>query len=88
MLHDKVLDVLKAIETYHLSYRAAFRYDKRQRFALIGVPTMAACAANDMLAQWHDEFAGLIPGAVKAVIPAVTTDPVGAAGAMAKFLDT
>ncbi|MEO8560312.1 MAG: alpha/beta hydrolase [Rhodospirillales bacterium] len=87
MLHDKVMDVLKAITTYHLSYRAAFRYDKRQRFALIRVPTMAACAASDMLAQFHDEFAALIPGAVKAVIPAVTADPVGAAAAIGRFLD-
>lgn len=87
MLHDKVLDVLKAIGTYHLSYRAAFRYDKREQFKRLAVPTMAACADTDMLAQWHDEFAGLIPGAVKTVIPAVTSDPVGAAVAMAKFLD-
>jgi len=88
VLHDKVLDVLKAIETYHLSYRAAFRYDKREQFKRIRVPTMAACAANDMLAQWHDEFAALIPGAVKTVIPAVTIDPAGAAAALAKFLDS
>jgi pimeloyl-ACP methyl ester carboxylesterase len=87
VLHDKVLDVLKAIETYHLSYRAAFRYDKREQFKRIRVPTMAACAANDMLAQWHDEFAALIPGAVKTVIPAVTIDPAGAARTMADFLD-
>jgi pimeloyl-ACP methyl ester carboxylesterase len=87
VLHDKVLDVLKAIGTYHLSYRAAFRYDKRAQFRRIGVPTMAACAATDMLAQWHDEFAALIPGAVKAVIPAVTTDPAGAAAAIGRFLD-
>jgi pimeloyl-ACP methyl ester carboxylesterase len=87
VLHDKVLDVLKAISTYHLSYRAAFRYDKRERFPRIRVPTMAACAANDMLAQWHDEFAALIAGAVKTVIPAVTSDPAGAAAVMARFLD-
>jgi len=87
VLHDKVLDVLKAIETYHLSYRAAFRYDKRAQFKRIKVPTMAACAQNDMLAQWHDEFAALIPGSVKAVIPSVTTDPNGAAAAIARFLD-
>lgn len=85
-LHDKVMDVLKAIETYHLSYRAAFRFDKRRHFPLIRVPTMAACAENDMLARWHDEFAGLIPGAVKVVTPPVTTDPEGAAAAIERFL--
>jgi pimeloyl-ACP methyl ester carboxylesterase len=87
VLHDKVLDVLKAITTYHLSYRAAFRYDKRAQFRRIRVPTLAACAANDMLAQWHDEFAALIPGAVKATIPPVTVDPAGAAAAIGRFLD-
>lgn len=88
VLHDKVLDVLKAITTYHLSYRAAFRYDKRAQFKRIRVPTMAACAANDMLAQWHDEFAALIPGSFKATIPPVTVDPAGAAAAMVRFLDS
>jgi pimeloyl-ACP methyl ester carboxylesterase len=29
ILHGKFVDVLKAIETYHLFYRAAFRFDKR-----------------------------------------------------------
>ena len=86
VLHDKVMDVLKAIETYHLSYRAAFRFDKRRHFPLIRVPTLAACAENDMLSRWHDEFAGLIPNAVKAVIPPVTTDPDRAAAAIEQFL--
>lgn len=86
VLHDKVMDVLKAIQTYHLSYRAAFRFDKRRHFRLIRVPTVAACAESDMLSRWHDEFAGLIPGAVKVVIPAVTTDPDGAAAAIERFL--
>lgn len=86
VLHDKVMDVLKAIQTYHLSYRAAFRFDKRRCFPLIRVPTMAACAESDMLSRWHDEFAGLIPGAVKVVIPPVTTDPGGVAAAIERFL--
>lgn len=85
VLHGKVIDVLKAIETYHLSYRAAFRFDKRERFGEIRVPTMAACAASDMLAKWHDELAALIPGSVKTVIPSVTADPAGAAAVLREF---
>lgn len=85
-LHDKVLDVLKAITTYHLSYRAAFRFDKRSRFPLIRVPTLALCAADDMLAQWHDEFAALIPGAVKAVVPGIAADPAKTAEIIERFL--
>jgi len=86
VLHDKVLDVLKAITTYHLSYRAAFRFDKRSRFSLIRVPTLAVCAADDMLAQWHDEFTALIPGAVKAVVPGIAADPTKTAEMIDRFL--
>lgn len=85
-LHDKVLDVLKAITTYHLSYRAAFRFDKRSRFPLVKVPTLAVCAADDMLAQWHDEFAALITGAVKAVVPGTAADPIATAEVIERFL--
>jgi pimeloyl-ACP methyl ester carboxylesterase len=87
VLHDKVVDVLKAIRTYHHSYRAAFRFDKRRRFEEIKVPTLAVCAQNDMLAKWHDEFAALISGSAKAVIPSVTADPEGAATVLRQFLD-
>jgi pimeloyl-ACP methyl ester carboxylesterase len=86
-LHDKVLDVLKAITTYHLSYRAAFRFDKRARFPLIKVPTLAICAADDMLAQWHDEFAALVPGALKAVVPGTASDPIATAETIERFLN-
>ena len=85
-LHDKVLDVLKAITTYHLSYRAAFRFDKRARFRLIKVPTLAICAADDMLAQWHDEFAALVPAARKAVVPGTAVDPAATADTIERFL--
>ncbi|SLN71373.1 alpha/beta fold hydrolase [Oceanibacterium hippocampi] len=84
-LHDKVVDVAKAYRTYHLSYRAAFRFDKRREFARIAVPTLAACAEGDMLAQWHDEYAALIPGSVKATIPSVYASPGAAAEALLAF---
>jgi|GEM_PF-6788178 len=48
--------------------------------------TLAVCAADDMLARWHDEFAGLIPGAVKAVIPGIAADPEATAEIIEKFL--
>jgi len=85
VLHDKVLDVLKAITTYHLSYRAAFRFDKRSRFPRLQVPTLAVCATDDMLAQWHDEFAALIPGAVKAVVPGMAVNPAATAAVIEHF---
>jgi pimeloyl-ACP methyl ester carboxylesterase len=34
-LHDAAVDVLKALRTYHVIYRAVFRYPTRQRVALL-----------------------------------------------------
>jgi len=88
-LHAKFVEVLKAITTYHHSYRAAFRYDKARRLRRLRVPTLAACARTDMLFPMLDAFAALIPGAEKAVI-----DGIGGAEAteataaiFARFLD-
>jgi pimeloyl-ACP methyl ester carboxylesterase len=87
VLHDKVIDVAKAYQTYHLSYRAAFRFDKRVEFPKIAVPTWAACASGDMLEEWHSECAALIPGARKALIPSVHARPQAAAAALRAFFD-
>jgi pimeloyl-ACP methyl ester carboxylesterase len=83
-LHEKLVEVLKAIETYHHSYRAAFRYDKRGRLPLLLVPTLAACARDDMLARWHDEFAALIPGAESVLTEGIAT-PDARARTAARF---
>jgi len=71
VLHEKLVEVLKAITTYHLSYRAAIANDKRARFPLISVPTLAACARTDMLARMFEEFAALVPGAERALTPGI-----------------
>ena len=86
-LHEKVIDVAKAYRTYHLSYRAAFRFDKRAEFPRITRPTLAACGEGDMLLQWHAEYAALIPEAEARVIPSVTARPDEAAAALLRFLD-
>ena len=87
VLHEKVIDVAKAYRTYHLSYRAAFRFDKRAEFPRITRPTLAACGEGDMLLQWHAEYAALIPEAEAWVIPSVTARPDEAAAALLRFLD-
>lgn len=84
VLHEKLVEVLKAIETYHHSYRAAFRYDKRGRLPLLRVTTLAACARDDMLVRWHDEFATLIPGAEVALTDGIAT-PEALAHTAARF---
>ena len=62
-LHDFVVEVLKAMRTYHQSYRAAFRHPKRSRLPLIAVPTLVACSPSDMLRDYFAEVAALVPGA-------------------------
>ncbi len=90
VLHDVVVEVLKALGTYHVSYRAAARHPKRDRLPLIRVPTLAVSSPADMLMQFLDEVATLVPGAMRAVI----ADPETAEGAaitapvLAAFLDT
>ncbi len=88
-LHEKLVEVLKAITTYHRSYRAAIANDKRARFPLIRVPTLAACAQTDMLARMLDEFAALIPDAHRALTPGIATPEALAetVGIFRRFLD-
>jgi pimeloyl-ACP methyl ester carboxylesterase len=89
VLHDKFVDVLKATRTYHLSYRASIAQRKRDRFPLIGVPTLVACARHDMLFRWHDEVASLIPGAHRAVTGGIGSAEAAdrTAATIAAFLD-
>lgn len=72
-LHEKVVEVLKALTTYHKSYRAAFLHDKRARLPLVRVPTLAACARTDMLARMFEEVCSLSPGAERAWTPGIAT---------------
>jgi pimeloyl-ACP methyl ester carboxylesterase len=76
-LHDLVLEVLKALPTYHMSYRAAARYPKRERLPLVRVPTLASSCPTDKLIQYLDEVVRLVPGAQRAVV----ADPETVAGA-------
>ncbi|MBB5213663.1 alpha/beta fold hydrolase [Parapusillimonas granuli] len=62
-LHDKVVEVLKAARSFHLSYRAALGHDKRARLPLVPVPTLLTCAADDMLYEYLDAVHALMPHA-------------------------
>lgn len=88
-LQAMVLEVLKALGSYHMSYRAAFRHPKRERLALLRVPTLACCPRDDMLRPHLDEMAALVPGAAKAELPGDATPEQCAASAaiIAAFLD-
>ena len=48
-LHAWLIEVMKASETYHLNYRAAFKWDALGRLPLIATPTLLMAAQNDPL---------------------------------------
>lgn len=88
-LHAKFVEVVKAYGSFRASYRAAFLFDKRARLPLLAVPTLAACARNDMLFGYLDELARLIPGARRQEIPGVASPEAAAETArlIGAFLD-
>ncbi len=88
-LHAKFVEVVKAYGSFRASYRAAFMFDKRARLPRLCVPTLAACARNDMLFGYLDELVRLIPGARRQEIPGVGTPEAAAESArlIGAFLD-
>lgn len=64
-IHRGVVDVLKALETYHIAYRAAFSHDARAVLPRITVPTLITAAERDPLSVYLDDAAALVPGAKK-----------------------
>lgn len=50
-LHSWVVELLKAAGTYHLGYRAAFRWDAMARLTLLARPAMIVAADDDPLAD-------------------------------------
>jgi hypothetical protein len=89
VLHDKVVEVLKAARTYHLSYQAAIAYPKRERLPLVTTPTLLACAETDMLLRYFDAVAALLPHAEQLLTPGILTDDTAdrTVAAMRAFLD-
>lgn len=64
--HRWVVEVIKAITTYHNGYRAVFRHDTKARLALLkNVPLMFTASETDPLHDYLDDAAALVPGAKK-----------------------
>lgn len=80
-LHGETVEVLRAATTYHLSYRAALRYPKRERLPLIRHPCLVTAAPRDQLYASLDAAAAIIPGAVAKVVPGIDTEEDAAATA-------
>ncbi|HSN71580.1 MAG TPA: alpha/beta hydrolase, partial [Steroidobacteraceae bacterium] len=88
-LHTTTVEGLKAIETYHLAYRAAFAHEDRKRLPLVTVPTLVIADETDPLKRGVAEAAALVPGAIGEILPGEST-PRGLAQKAARisaFLD-
>jgi pimeloyl-ACP methyl ester carboxylesterase len=72
-LHDKAVEVLKAVRTFHISYRAAIAYDKAARLPLLRVPTLLACAETDMFLMYFERVQALLPAAQPVITPGAGT---------------
>ena len=57
-----VLEVLKANETYHKNYRAAFRWSAAERLPLIDVPGLIMAGENDPLFDTSRDMAAKLKG--------------------------
>jgi pimeloyl-ACP methyl ester carboxylesterase len=68
-LHLGVVDVLKALSTYHLAYHAAFEHDVAARAPLLKTEALVMCVETDPLNAYREAAAALIPGvATKSVV--------------------
>lgn len=56
-LHGWLVELLKAAETYHLGYHAAFKWDAEKRLAHLGTPALIIAADDDPLANESMELA-------------------------------
>ena len=60
VLHDWVLEVCKALGTYHLGYRAAFANPVHERLPLLKTPALFLASENDPLADYTREAAAMV----------------------------
>lgn len=68
-LHAWLTEVMKASETYHLNYRAAFKWDALGRMPLITSRTLVLAAENDPLVEPTKQLAPLLPNGQFASLP-------------------
>ncbi len=59
-LHRLTVDVLKALPTYHLAYRAAFSHATAERLALLRHDTLLIAATGDPLERYLDTAAAIL----------------------------
>jgi pimeloyl-ACP methyl ester carboxylesterase len=62
-LYTSILDVLKALKTYHVAYRAAFSYDVETALSKVTAPAYLTCFSADPMHIYLEQSAAMIPGA-------------------------
>ena len=65
-MHASVVDVLKVLRTYHLTYHATFRHDLGSHLPLLRLPVLCVGRDGDPLAEYVEKAVSLIPGATPA----------------------
>lgn len=68
-LHEQAVEVLKSLTTYHLAYRASFRYDKKKRLPLVAQPVLLLYEANHPSFKYKDEALATAQKATPGVLP-------------------
>lgn len=71
--HGEVVEVLKALSSYHLTYRASLTYDKRAALARLNRPCLLVAADNDQNRPYLEKVGNLVPHASAKVIPGLDT---------------
>lgn len=61
-----VVDLLKALPSYHVAYQAVYAHPTAERLALLRHPTLLLAADGDPLGVYLDAAAALVPGSEKA----------------------
>ena len=72
-LHNKFVEVIKGIRTYHKSYLAAFRYSMREHVPQIRHRTLITCSENDLVRPVYEEARTLLDGAESCLTPGIRT---------------
>lgn len=88
-LHDLFVEIMKSIETYHRSYRAAFRYDMSEAVPRLTQPVLICAQKTDMIHTMLPQMAALLPAADTALLPGTATpaDILVTAERITMFLD-
>lgn len=86
VLHNGVMEVMKALDHYYKGYNAVFRHKTHERLPLCSVPTFCMAHRADPLHTSVEEAAALVPNSEHLVLPMTARDGEKA-DAILKFLD-